>query len=99
MLKRKDHVAAFLSSRFNPWEIERTLSLTDAAYLHLLAAIYEAAIDDAWGRTKYLNRDDYLQARASAITFLRRDPYGYLTDDIRAEILRRAEEHDTEVYI
>ena len=61
----------------NPWSIESQLNDADKGYLMLLSAVYEQAIEEL-RRTRSLT--------GGAALFLQKDPYGYLSDDLKKTI-------------
>lgn len=77
----KSPIQAMMRNR-SDWGVENDLHPRDKAYLHLLAAIYIAAIDDIRGVGSKGARD-----RASALKFIKNDPYGFLDDEMKRVIL------------
>lgn len=61
----------------NPWAIENRLNPADKGYLMLLSAVYEQAIEEM-RRTR--------STSCGAALFIRKDPYGYLSDDLKRAI-------------
>lgn len=61
----------------NPWAIETQLNPADKGYLMLLSAVYEQAIEEM-RRTR--------STSCGAALFIRNDPYGYLSDDLKRAI-------------
>ena len=77
MNKRKFDILQSSLRSSNPWAIENHLQPVDKAFLMLLSAVYEQAIEEI-RRTHSVTGD--------AARFIRSDPYGYLTDDLKKAI-------------
>lgn len=74
--RRFEHIQRSMRNG-NPWSIETQLNAADKGYLMLLSAVYEQAIEEL-RRTRSLT--------GGAALFLQKDPYGYLSDDLKKTI-------------